>query len=339
MTGSLNRGRCGWALYLLALAIIFFCHVPSAAALSCSAASPGTQNFGNVSPVSGNTYTTTGSIAVTCTVLPLDGLVNGAMIRACVSIGGSAGSTPRTLTYSSYSLQYNLYQDSAHTQVFGSVTSSPAAAVPVDFNVGLLGILLGGSATMNVPVYGLLTAGQTSAVAGLYAQSFSGTNAAVNYVAYTLGSTPACSSAWASGGSFPFAVNATVFNDCNITASNINFGSSGVLQASLYATGSIVVQCTLGDTLSIALNGGSTTGVITNREMLIQGGGTSVVHYGLFTSASYATTWGDGITGGSTVGGSTTGANQTFVVYGQVPAQSTPTAGAYADTVTATITY
>jgi spore coat protein U-like protein len=112
-----------------------------------------------------------------------------------------------------------------------------------------------------------------------------------------------------------------------------------VLQAALYATGSIVVQCTLGDTFTIALNGGSTTGTITNREMVIQGGGSSVVHYGLYTSASYATTWGDGVTGGSTVGAATTGANQTFVVYGQVPAQSTPTAGAYADTVTATITY
>jgi spore coat protein U-like protein len=326
-------------LYRIALLALLCClHSQPASAYSCSAASPATQSFGNVSPVSGNSYSISGTIAVTCTVAPLEGLVTGTQIVACLSIGGSSGSTPRTLANGTYSLQYNLYSDAAHTQVFGSVSSTPATPVAVNFNLGLLGILLGGSSTVNVPLYGYLPAGQISAPAGAYSQSFSGSGAALNYTGYT-GATPACSGAWRSGGSFGFSVTATVINDCNLSSNNINFGSTGVLSANLFATGAVTAQCTLNDNYAIALNAGTTLGAsLGDRQMAISGGG-AVTHYQLYTSSAYSTVWGDGTSGTGTVAGTGNGGNQIYVVYAEVPAQTTPNPGTYSDTITATVTY
>jgi spore coat protein U-like protein len=158
----------------------------------------------------------------------------------------------------------------------------------------------------------------------------------VNYTAYT-GATPACSGAWRSGGSFGFTVNATVINDCNVSANNISFGSTGVLSTALVATGAVTAQCTLADSYSIALNAGASAS-LTDRQMILAGG-SAVTHYQLYTSSSYSAIWGDGTLGTSTVAGTGNGSNQTYVVYAQVPAQATPSPGAYADTITATVTY
>jgi spore coat protein U-like protein len=308
----------------------------SAQALSCSATSPGTQTFSGVSPVAGASYSTTGTIAVTCSVGILEGLVTGSVVRACLSISGASGATPRTLTNGSNTLQYNLYSDSAHTQVFGSTSSAPPAPVAIDFNLGLIGILLGGSATINVPLYGLLTS-QTTTPAGTYTQNFSAANTSVNYIIYT-GTPPTCSGAWTSGGNFAFTVNAGVINDCNISASGITFGPSGVLTAALFANGAVTAQCTPSDSYSIALSAGTTAGASLSDRRMVGMTSSAIVHYQLYTSGSYATIWGDGVTG-STVGGTGNGSNQVYQVFGQVAAQATPKPDTYNDTVTATITY
>jgi len=274
---------------------------------------------------------------VTCTVAPAEGLLAGTHIIACLSIGGASGSSPRTLVNGANSLQYNLYSDSAHTQIIGSAAAAPPNPVAVDFNLGLLGILLGGTSSQSVSLYTSMPSGQTSLQAGNYSQSFSGGNAAVNYTAYT-GTTPTCSAAWTSGGSFPFTVSATVINDCNITATNIDFGASGVLGVALSANGTLTAQCTSGDSYSIALNRGATAGASLNDRLMSTGGG-SVVHYQLYTAASYTTIWGDGTSGTSTVGSTGSGATQSYTVFGSVAAQTTPAPGSYSDTITATITY
>lgn len=325
-------------LAVACLALAALLHPHPALAYSCSAASPGTQSFGNVSPVSGSAYSISGTITVTCTVGVAEGLLNGTSILACLSITGASGSTPRSMTNGSNSLQYNLYSDAAHTQIWGAAASSPPSPVAVSFNLTLLGILLGGSSSQNVSLYGYVPANQTTVPAALYSQALSGSNAIVNYIAYT-GTQPTCSSGWASGGSFAFTVSANVINDCNIAATNVNFGSSGVLGTALTATGTITAQCTSNDSYSIALNAGTTSGAtLSNREMLLSGG-SATVNYQLYTGSSHSSIWGDGSSGTSTNGGTATGSNQTYTVYGLVPAQTTPVPGSYADTVTATITY
>ena len=97
-------------------------------------------------------------------------------------------------------------------------------------------------------------------------------------------------------------------------------------------------QCTAGDSYSIALNSGTTTGA-TITDRLMRSGGGSVVRYQLYTASNYSAVWGDGSSGTSTVSAVGTGSVQTYTVYGMVGVQSTPAPGTYTDVITATITY
>lgn len=72
-------------------------------------------------------------------------------------------------------------------------------------------------------------------------------------------------------------------------------------------------------------------------RLLTRSGGTQTVGYNLYTSSAYTTAWGDGTGGSSTVAG--TGLAQSTTVFGRVPAQTTPQAGTYTDTIIVTVTY
>jgi spore coat protein U-like protein len=66
-------------------------------------------------------------------------------------------------------------------------------------------------------------------------------------------------------------------------------------------------------------------------------GGSALLNYNLYSNSGMTTNWGN--SSGSWVTGSSNGANQPLTVYGQIPAGQSPPSGAYADTITATITY
>ena len=87
-----------------------------------------------------------------------------------------------------------------------------------------------------------------------------------------------------------------------------------------------------GAELDAGLNGG---GNINARRMVL---GTGAVGYQLYSNATRTTVWGN-TAGSNTVAGSGTGATQNYTVYGLVPAQTTPAAGTYQDTITVTVTY
>jgi spore coat protein U-like protein len=62
------------------------------------------------------------------------------------------------------------------------------------------------------------------------------------------------------------------------------------------------------------------------------------VNYSLYSDSGRATNWGNTV-GTDTVSSTGTGALQSFTVYGQVPAQTTPAPATYTDTITVTVTY
>ena len=169
-----------------------------------------------------------------------------------------------------------------------------------------------------------------------YSQTFGGNTTSINAGFYLLGA-PTCASLTASNGTFPFSATANVINNCNISATNVSFGTASVLSGALTATGSITAQCTNGDAWKIALSGGS-SGNVTARQMQRSGGG-GTIGYGLYTDAARSIAWGDGTGGSSTVTGVGTGNSQAVTVYGAVPAQTTPAPGNYSDTITATISF
>jgi spore coat protein U-like protein len=135
-----------------------------------------------------------------------------------------------------------------------------------------------------------------------------------------------------------FKVTLTIQSECKLNSTtDIAFGTSGVIQAALTATGTLGVQCTNTTPYNIGLSAGAGTGATVANRIMTAGTG-STIGYSLYHDTAFTQVW------GSTVASNTTaatgsGAVQTYTVYGRVPAQTTPAAGSYSDTVQVTITY
>lgn len=298
-------------------------------AQSCSA-SASAISFGSVSPISRNTVSTTGTVIVTCTWPAITITPN---VQVCLNLGGTS---PRSLVNGANQMQYDLYQDAAHSLAWGSIYFG---TTPISLTLTKPG--LGTTASTSVTIYGQITANQpTVPTVGnsstTYTQTFGGGTTSINYGFYLIG-TPSCASLTSAAGTFAFSATATVVNNCNISATNVSFAATGVLSKALNATGSITAQCTNGDAYRIALNGGATSNVAA-RQMARSGGG-GTVNYQLYVDSTHTSAWGDGTSGTATATGTGTGNQQVLNVYGVVPAQTSPVPGSYSDTITATISF
>ncbi|MDN7489567.1 spore coat U domain-containing protein [Burkholderia sp. AU45274] len=315
---------------LLFVAFAMWCGVPHDAQAETCTATASTVSFGSVSPISRASVAATGTVSITCTWSAVTLTPN---VLVCLSLGGTS---PRSLVNGNNAMQYDLYLDAGHSVAWGSIYSGTTPA-----SVTLVKPALGTSASATVTIYGQITANQptvptTGNSTTPYSQTFGGNTTSINAGFYLLGA-PTCASLTASNGTFPFSATANVINNCNISATNVSFGTASVLSGALTATGSITAQCTNGDAWKIALSGGS-SGNVTARQMQRSGGG-GTIGYGLYTDAARSIAWGDGTGGSSTVTGVGTGTSQAVTVYGAVPAQTTPAPGNYSDTITATISF
>lgn len=135
-----------------------------------------------------------------------------------------------------------------------------------------------------------------------------------------------------------FQVTLTLQAECKLTsASDLAFGTSGVIQTALTATSAIGVQCTNTTPYNVGLSAGSGSGASTTTRKMTSGAG-ATVNYQLFRDTSRTQNWGNTVNT-DTMAGTGNGAVQTLTVYGLVPAQTTPAAGNYTDTVQVTVTY
>ena len=134
-----------------------------------------------------------------------------------------------------------------------------------------------------------------------------------------------------------FTVSITLVATCTInSASALNFGSSvGILSSVINQTSTISVTCSNTTPYNIGLDAGTSGGTVTTRKMK---SGSNAVNYALYSDSGRTTNWGNTV-GTDTVSATGNGAAQTYTVYGQVPAQTTPAPGAYSDTITVTVTY
>jgi len=135
-----------------------------------------------------------------------------------------------------------------------------------------------------------------------------------------------------------FQVLATIVSDCSVvSASNIDFGSVGVMTNDLDTTSTVTLVCTPGTAYTLSLDPGTGTGsTITDRRMASAGGGS--LKYQLFRNPARTQNWGN-TPGTDTQGGTGTGSNVPYTIYARLPAQATPEVGSYTSTVTATVTY
>lgn len=305
---------------LLRTAIIVLLAAGCVHAQTCTVSLPSIA-FGNVDVLAGAAVDTTATLTVSCS-----GGTGNAGQRACVSIGaGSANdATSRQMTGpSSNKARYDLYSNAGRTTLWGSwQTGYNTAGVQLD-------VPKNGSATATV--YARFFASQPTVLAGAYTATF----AANPFIQYANKTTTPCPTGALTSSTSP-SVTATVLSRCNVAATTVNFGSTGLLTANKDAQGTLSIQCNTALPYTLSLNGG-TSGATdpTQRKMAFSGAN---ITYGLYRDVARALAWGSTI-GTNTTSGTGTGLTQTQTVYGRVPTQTTPKPGAYSDSVVVTVGY
>jgi spore coat protein U-like protein len=135
-----------------------------------------------------------------------------------------------------------------------------------------------------------------------------------------------------------FDVTLTIQAGCELSAPNdLAFGTQSFLDISdIDSTVDLSIRCTTGTPATITLDDGLNGGTVALRTMEL---GANSINYTLYTDNTYSQIWGDGSLGTFTRAYTGTGSAETLTVYGRVPTQTTPAAGAYSDTITMTVTF
>ncbi|MGH9372965.1 MAG: Csu type fimbrial protein [Vicinamibacterales bacterium] len=144
----------------------------------------------------------------------------------------------------------------------------------------------------------------------------------------------------AASDSASLTVSATVVNNCTINTGALVFGSYDPVvanaSASLDGTGTVTIACTKGANTTVGLNTGSNA-LLTERRMA--DGSSNHLTYELYQDASRSAVWTNAGAGILTPTAAPSKAARTFNVYGRVPANQDVPAGAYTDTITATVNF
>lgn len=134
----------------------------------------------------------------------------------------------------------------------------------------------------------------------------------------------------------PFTVTTTNLATCSVSATTLNFGSTGVLSAARDGSSTLTVTCDAATPYTVGLNGGNASATDPTLRKMTRVG--QQITYALYRDIARTQPWGNTI-GVNTASGTGTGGAQVLTVYGRAPAQTTPSPGVYTDTIIATVTY
>ncbi|HUA89202.1 MAG TPA: spore coat U domain-containing protein [Steroidobacteraceae bacterium] len=142
-----------------------------------------------------------------------------------------------------------------------------------------------------------------------------------------------------------FGVSVTVNSNCLVSAANLAFPNYTPAGGNQTANTTVSVRCTKGSPFTVALNAGTTAGGSFAQRLMSNGAG-QTVEYNLYTVSNFATVWGDGTAGTSTVAGTGAGVAAgnaiSETVYGELvdsAANQGVPPGNYTDTITVTVSY
>jgi spore coat protein U-like protein len=298
------------------------------AAVSCTI-SVANIDFGSIDVLPGSAVNVTGSISINCS-----GFHNNASNRFCISIGSGAnfsGSQRQLNGPGGVKLNYDLYKDAARTQLWGSwQTGFDTSGLQVDLNSDGSGNLV-----TSVSIYAKLFASQQTAAAGSYSTSFPSSSLGV-YARFEKNGSGANCDTGADNAQAGFSISATVLSTCNVGATNVGFGTVGVVSSNVDATSTVSAQCSISLPYSVSLNGGNAGAIDPTLRKMSKAA--EQITYGLYKDSARAQPWGNTI-GTNTVAGTGTGLSQNITVYGRVPSQTTGSPGTYSDTIVVTVTY
>lgn len=323
LSSTFQRRLLGIAVIAAALAFPSMAHAKPA---NCSFTITNL-NFGTVDLSANTTFDTTATLSVNCTGN------NSTIVRVCPNFaagtGGSTSGDPRFMLSGTNQLKYNLYQDSARTTVWGSVLDASASNPPtIDVPLNAAG-----NGSTSATIYGRVWAAQQSVPPGNYSSAFSGTNTRIAYNYTTSGTCTAIGSTNAT--SAAFTVSATYSATCTVSSTAHSFGTAGVLAAARTGSSTLTATCSATTPYTIALDGGTTGATDPSQRQMSKA--SERITYGLYRDSARTQPWGS--SAGNTQGGSGSGLAQAYTVFGQVPAQATPSPGSYTDTIVATMTY
>lgn len=301
-----------------------------AAAQTCTFSNTGI-DFGNVVLSSGGFQSSSGTFTANCSGTP------GQTVRICPNFNAGSGGMdpsgdPRFLTQGATRLRYNIFRSNGVGQVWGSHTWA-APPRPPAMTVALNG---SGNGSVSQTMFGRLYNQQGALPTGTFSSVFSGTNTQIDY-GYAPGFTcgPTLSSRVQQ---VPFTVRTTNNSSCTVLATELNFGNTLDLSATIQASNSIQVTCSPGASYEVSLGNGSSGGTSPVQRRMANSASANVITYGIYRDAARTLPWGS-TSGSNTVSSVGTGAAQTFTGYGKVPAQTTPLAMTYTDTVIVQVTY
>ncbi len=314
-------------LRILALFAAVWLWPSAASAQSCSVAISNV-NFGDIAAAQ---VDTTATVTATCT----SGVNLLSPIRVCVNIGGGSGGEgtggQRFLSNGTNTLPFNLRSSSQTGPIWGSSIWPHTPRPPT---MSIIVPLLGGTGSASQTLYARIPA--NSVPSGFYSSSFAGHIWAAYASDFLIAGNCNSSSGLTAVASQPsFTVTARKQVTCSVSATELSFGTVGNLNTLINGSATLSVTCSPNLPYQISLGNGQNGSSATTRRMR---NGTNYVNYDLFSNSGRTTVWGDQ-PGDIPAARTGNGSAQSITVYGRVPAQTTPPAGTYNDTVVVTITY
>jgi len=312
----------------LLLSLFFMLAAAPAWSQTCTFTNTGL-NWGSVNLLSGSAFDLNGTFTANCTGFA------GLTVRICPNFNAGTGGvngtgSERYMLNGANQLRYNVYQNAARTTVWGSRTWG-LPPTPPTINLPLGG---GGTGSLSTTMFARIFSGQAALPTGTYVSTFSGNHTQVAYFYSFFGSCAAVGLVNVTN--VPFTAQAVYPPSCTVSATSLNFGPHGILDTAVDAANTVSVTCSNTTPYTISLSGGNAGATDPTQRQMANGAAT--VTYGIYRDAARLLPWGSTI-GVDTVAGTGNGSTQNHTGYGRVPAQSTPSAQTYTDTILVTVTY
>lgn len=129
-------------------------------------------------------------------------------------------------------------------------------------------------------------------------------------------------------------ITATVTTNCTIGTFDLDFGNYDPTSATATdIAGSVQVRCTKGTAATVTMDLGL------NGDRSMAGPGADFLQYDIYSDATRTLSWPDATPGVSVTAALASATVTSLDVYGRIPAQQAIVAGAYDDTVVATVNW